>query len=63
VAEAVFEADIPLPNVATLQSRARCADREPGDLRRLVAGFLGVTSDVAIVGQVQGREALPELHG
>jgi hypothetical protein len=40
VAEAVFEADIPLPNVATLQ------------------GFLRVTSDLAIVGQVRDREAL-----
>jgi pilus assembly protein CpaF len=59
VAEAVCEADIPLPNVATLGSRAGCADREAGDLRRLVAGFLRVTSDVAIVGQVRDREALP----
>jgi hypothetical protein len=34
----VFEADIPLPNVAHMQTRAARSDREPVDLRRLVAG-------------------------
>ncbi|HZA79816.1 MAG TPA: ATPase, T2SS/T4P/T4SS family, partial [Acidimicrobiales bacterium] len=40
VAEEVFEADIPLPNVAHMQTRAARVDREAVDLRRLVAGFL-----------------------
>jgi pilus assembly protein CpaF len=61
VAEEVFEADIPLPNVARMQTRAARADREPVDLRRLVAGFLRMAPDVAIVGEVRDREALPEL--
>jgi pilus assembly protein CpaF len=38
--EEVFEADIPLPNVAHMQTCAARSDREPVDLRRLVAGFL-----------------------
>ena len=64
VAEEVFEADIPLPNVAHMQTRAARAaraDREPFDLRRLVAGFMRMAPDVAIVGEVRDREALPEL--
>jgi hypothetical protein len=61
VAEEVFEADIPLPSVAHMQTRAARSDREPVDLRRLVAGFLRMAPDVAIVGEVREREALPEL--
>jgi pilus assembly protein CpaF len=61
VAEEVFEADIPLPNVAHMQTRSARSDREPVDLRRLVAGFLRMAPDVAIVGEVRDREALPLL--
>jgi pilus assembly protein CpaF len=61
VAEEVFEADIPLPNVAHMQTRAARSDREPVDLRRLVAGFLRMAPDVAIVGEVRDREALSLL--
>lgn len=59
VAEEVFEADIPLPNVASMQTRAARVDRESVDLRRLVAGFLRMAPDIAIVGEVRDREALP----
>ena len=61
VAEEVFEADIPLPNVASMQSRSGRGDRPAIDLRRLVAGFLRMAPDVAIVGEVRDREALPLL--
>ncbi|MBW8826111.1 MAG: CpaF family protein [Acidobacteria bacterium] len=61
VAEEVFEADIPLPNVASMQTRPPRPDREPVDLRRLVSGFLRMAPDVAIVGEVRDREALPLL--
>lgn len=61
VAEEVFEADVPLPNVASMQTRAARADRAAVDLRRLVAGFLRMAPDVAIVGEVRDREALPLL--
>lgn len=61
VAEEVFEADIPLANVAGMQTRAARADRPAIDLRRLVAGFLRMAPDVAIVGEVRDREALPLL--
>ncbi|MDZ7673931.1 MAG: ATPase, T2SS/T4P/T4SS family [Acidimicrobiales bacterium] len=61
VAEEVFEADVPLPNVASMQTRAARADRPAVDLRRLVAGFLRMAPDVAIVGEVRDREALPLL--
>lgn len=40
VAEEVFEADIPVPNVAQMQSRAARPDQPAVELRRLVAGFL-----------------------
>ncbi|MCU1380029.1 MAG: CpaF family protein, partial [Acidimicrobiales bacterium] len=53
VAEEVFEADVPLPNVASMQTRPQRADREPVDLRRLVSGFLRMAPDVAIVGEVR----------
>jgi pilus assembly protein CpaF len=61
VAEEVFEADIPLPNVASMQTRAARAERPAVDLRRLVSGFLRMAPDVAIVGEVRDREALPLL--
>ena len=61
VAEEVFEADLPLPNVASMQTRPARADRREVDLRRLVSGFLRMAPDVAIVGEVRDREALPLL--
>ena len=61
VAEEVFEADIPLANVAGMQTRAARADRPAVDLRRLVSGFLRMAPDVAIVGEVRDREALALL--
>ncbi len=61
VAEEVFEADIALPNVAHMQTRAARSDRPEVDLRRLVSGFLRMAPDVAIVGEVRDREALPLL--
>jgi pilus assembly protein CpaF len=61
VAEEVFETDVPLPNVAHMQTRPARADRKEIDLRRLVAGFLRMAPDVAIVGEVRDREALPLL--
>jgi pilus assembly protein CpaF len=61
VAEEVFETDIPLPNVAHMQTRPARVDRQEVDLRRLVSGFLRMAPDVAIVGEVRDREALPLL--
>ena len=61
VAEEVFEAEVPLANVASLQTRPARRDRPEVDLRRLVAGFLRMAPDVAIVGEVRDREALPLL--
>lgn len=58
VAEEVFETDIPLPNVAHMQTRPARIDRKEVDLRRLVAGFLRMAPDVAIVGEVRDQEAL-----
>ncbi|HEX4904812.1 MAG TPA: ATPase, T2SS/T4P/T4SS family, partial [Acidimicrobiales bacterium] len=52
---------VPLPNVASMQTRPQRADRDPVDLRRLVAGFLRMAPDVAIVGEVRDKEALPLL--
>jgi pilus assembly protein CpaF len=60
-AEEVFELDVPLPNVASMQTRPARADRPAVDLRRLVAGFLRMAPDVAVVGEVRDREALPLL--
>ena len=60
-AEEVFELDIRLPNVAGMQTRPGRAERAPVDLRRLVAGFLRMAPDVAIVGEVRDREAVPLL--
>jgi transposase-like protein len=51
----------PVPNVAQMQTRAARADRPAVDLRRLVAGFLRMAPDVAVVGEVRDREALLEL--
>jgi pilus assembly protein CpaF len=59
IAEEVFEADVPLANVASMQTRPGRPDRAEVDLRRLVAGFLRMAPDVAIVGEVRDREALP----
>lgn len=61
IAEEVFEADIPLANVASMQTRPARSDRNEIDLRRLVSGFLRMAPDVAIVGEVRDREALPLL--
>ena len=61
IAEEVFEADVPVANVASMQTRPARADRPEIDLRRLVAGFLRMAPDVAIVGEVRDREALPLL--
>lgn len=61
IAEEVFEADVQLPNVAQMQTRPARQDRAEVDLRRLVAGFLRMAPDVAIVGEVRDREALPLL--
>jgi pilus assembly protein CpaF len=61
VAEEVFESDIPVPNVAQMQTRAARPDRPEVDLRRLVAGFLRMAPDVAVVGEVRDREAMPLL--
>jgi len=61
IAEEVFETDVPLPNVASMQTRPQRADRSGVDLRRLVSGFLRMAPDVAIVGEVRDREALPLL--
>lgn len=61
VAEEVFEADVPVANVASMQTRPARGERPAIDLRRLVAGFLRMAPDVAIVGEVRDREALPLL--
>jgi pilus assembly protein CpaF len=58
VAEEVFELDLPLPNVAHMQTRPARPDRPAVDLRRLVSGFLRMAPDIAIVGEVRDREAL-----
>ena len=61
VAEEVLEADVPVANAAHMQTRPARGDRKEIDLRRLVAGFLRMAPDVAIVGEVRDREALPLL--
>ncbi|HVX19403.1 MAG TPA: ATPase, T2SS/T4P/T4SS family [Acidimicrobiales bacterium] len=60
-AEEVFEVDVPLANVASLQTRASRPERQEVDLRRLVSGFLRMAPDIAIVGEVRDREALALL--
>ncbi len=45
----------------SMQTRPARPDRPAVDLRRLVAGFLRMAPDVAIVGEVRDREALPLL--
>ena len=60
-AEEVFEADIPVANLASMQTRPARGDRPEVDLRRLVAGFLRMAPDIAIVGEVRDKEALPLL--
>ena len=59
VAEEVLETHVPLPNVAHLQTRPARPERPAVDLRLLVAGFLRMAPDLAIVGEVRDREALP----
>lgn len=59
IAEEVFEADVPLANVASMQTRGARPDRPGVDLRQLVGGFLRMAPDIAIVGEVRDREALP----
>jgi pilus assembly protein CpaF len=44
-----------------MQTRAARPDRPLVDLRKLVGGFLRMAPDVAIVGEVRDREALPLL--
>lgn len=61
VAEEVLEADVPVANAAHMQTRPARGDRPAVDLRRLVAGFLRMAPDIAIVGEVRDREALPLL--
>jgi len=61
VAEEVFEADVPVANVAGMQTRGPRPDRPEIDLRRLVSAFLRMAPDVAVVGEVRDREALPLL--
>lgn len=60
-AEEVLELDLALPNVAQLQTRPARPERPGVDLRQLVAGFLRMAPDVAVVGEVREREALPLL--
>ena len=60
-AEEVFELDVPLPNVAAMQTRPSRIDRPEVDLRRLVAGFLRMAPDIAVVGEVRDKEALAFL--
>ena len=62
VAEEVFETDVPLANVASMQTRGGRGEREEVTLRQLVAGFLRMAPDVAIVGEVRDDEALPLLE-
>jgi len=52
---------VPVPNVASMQTRPSRSDRPAVDLRRLVSGFMRMAPDVAIVGEVRDREALPLL--
>jgi pilus assembly protein CpaF len=61
VAEEVFELDLDLDNVVHLQTRPARGDRAEIDLRQLVAGFLRMSAEVAIVGEVRDREALALL--
>jgi pilus assembly protein CpaF len=61
IAEEVFEADVDVANVASMQTRPARTDRPAIDLRKLVSGFLRMAPDVAIVGEVRDREALPLL--
>jgi pilus assembly protein CpaF len=42
-----------------MQTRPARPDRREVDLRRLVSGFLRMTPDIAVVGEVRDKEALP----
>ncbi len=61
IAEEVPETQIDLENVAHLQTRPERQDRPAIELRRLVAGFLRMAPDLAVVGEVRDRESLPFL--
>ena len=52
----------PLPNVAQMQTRPARADRPQSTCAGSSSGFLRMAPDVAIVGEVRDREALPELR-
>jgi len=58
IAEEVFESDVPLANVASMQTRGARPDHPGIQLRDLVGGFLRMAPDVAIVGEVRDKEAL-----
>ncbi len=45
-----------------MQTRPARSERPAVDLRRVVAGCLRMAPDVAIVGEVRDKEALPELR-
>ena len=59
IAEEVLETQISLPNVAHLQTRPSRPDRPGVDLRTLVGAFLRMSPDLAVVGEVRDKEALP----
>lgn len=61
IAEEVAEAEVPLANVAGMQTRGARPDRPAIDLRDLASAFLRMAPDVAVVGEVRDREALPLL--
>lgn len=60
-AEEVFEANLTLRNVASMQTRPRRTDRPEVTLRELTTAFLRMSPDAVIVGEVRDREVLPFL--
>ncbi|MGC8481863.1 MAG: ATPase, T2SS/T4P/T4SS family [Acidimicrobiales bacterium] len=60
-AEEVFEANLTLRNVASMQTRPRRSDRSEVTLRELTTAFLRMSPDAVIVGEVRDREVLPFL--
>ncbi len=61
IAEEVVEAQVPLANVAGMQTRGPRPDRPAVDLRDLASAFLRMAPEIAVVGEVRDREALPFL--
>jgi pilus assembly protein CpaF len=59
IGEEVAETAVVLPNVAHLQTRRARRGVAAVDLRTLVAAFVRMAPDRAIVGEVRDREALP----